>query len=279
MARRSSPPPPNPPDWTPQQTYAALEKQLVALDSFRGRAYREVEHEEQGWINLTVNILTHGFGENSNNVKQFHQAKWAGEHHVNMHEGEIQRNFDARIEALAAMLRSTMAELELMGAGVEQTPAAGSGVLAVKSDSRDIFLVHGRDDAVKESVARFLEKLDLHPVILHEQPNMGRTLIEKFEAHSNVGFAIVLLTPDDVGGLASEGKLNPRARQNVIMELGYFIGKLSRARVCALYVEGVELPSDIHGVLYVPYDAGSGWRLQLAAEIRAAGITVDLNRV
>jgi predicted nucleotide-binding protein len=223
-------------------------------------------------------ILTHGFGESANNIKQFHQAKWAGEHHVNMGEGEIHQNFNQRIEAFAATLRSSLAELELMGAGAEQAPAAGRGVLTVKSDSRDIFLVHGRDDAVKESVARFLEKLDLHPVILHEQHNMGRTVIEKFEAHSDVGFALVLLTPDDVGGLASEGKLNPRARQNVILELGYFIGKLGRARVCALYVEAVDLPSDIHGVLYVPYDTGGGWRLKLAAEIRAAGISVDLNR-
>jgi predicted nucleotide-binding protein len=100
---------------------------------------------------------------------------------------------------------------------------------------------------MKESVARFLEKLDLRPIILHEQPNKGRTVIEKFEAHSDVGFAVVLLTPDDVGGLASSpDKLSRRARQNVILELGYFIGKLGRAKVCALYKEGVEIPSDIH---------------------------------
>ncbi|MGA2645760.1 MAG: nucleotide-binding protein [Candidatus Sulfotelmatobacter sp.] len=148
----------------------------------------------------------------------------------------------------------------------------------MKSDSRLVFLVHGHDDAVKESVARFLERLDLKPVILHEQPNQGKTVIEKFEAHSDVGFAVVLLTPDDVGGLASSpDKLSRRARQNVILELGYFIGRLGRAKVCALYKEGVEIPSDIHGVLYVPYDAGNGWRLQLANEIRAAGIAVDLN--
>jgi predicted nucleotide-binding protein len=151
-------------------------------------------------------------------------------------------------------------------------------VAAVKSESRNVFLVHGHDDAVTTTVARFLEKLDLHVIILHEQPNMGRTVIEKFEAHADVGFAVVLLTPDDVGGLASTGQLNPRARQNVILELGYFIGRLGRSRVCALYIEGVEIPSDIHGVLYVPYDTANGWRVKLANEIKAAGITVDLNR-
>src|SRR5271169_270068 len=114
MARRPAAPPPKPPDWSPEKTHAALEKQLAALDDFRGRNYREVEHEENGWKFLTLNVLTHGFGEKSNNVDQFHQAKWAGEHHVNMSEGEIQRNFSKRIEAFDAMLRSSLAELELM---------------------------------------------------------------------------------------------------------------------------------------------------------------------
>jgi predicted nucleotide-binding protein len=144
----------------------------------------------------------------------------------------------------------------------------------------EVFVVHGRDEAVKESVARFLEKLHLHPIILHEQPNKGRTIIEKFEGHSDVGFAVVLLTPDDVGELASStGEHPPRARQNVILELGYFLGKLGRARVCVLHMHGLEIPSDILGVLYVPYDADNGWRLKLAKELKAAGMPVDLNRV
>jgi len=277
MSPRSKTPPPNPPDWTPEKTYAALKKQLAELDHFRGRHYREVENEEQGWRNLTENILTHGFGEGSNNVSQFHHAKWAGEHYMGgMGEGLIQSNFNKRVAALDAMLRSSLTELELMGAGVE-APTANGRENDVKVETRNIFLVHGHDEAVTGAVARFLEKLDLHPIILHEQPNLGRTIIEKFEAHADVGFAVVLLTPDDVGGLASTGKLNPRARQNVILELGYFIGRLGRAKVCAVYVEGVEIPSDIHGVLFVPYDSGGGWRLRLASEIRAAGISIDLN--
>ena len=203
----------------------------------------------------------------------------AGQHSIGgMSEGQIQNNFDKRIGAFTAMLKSSLAELELMGAGDAAAPSVGERAVAVKSDSRKVFLVHGRNDAVKESVARFLERLELQPVILHEEPNMGRTVIEKFEAHSDVAFAVVLLTPDDVGGLASADELNPRARQNVILELGYFIGKLGRARVCALYMEGVEIPSDIHGVLYVPYDPSNGWRLKLAHEIRAGGISIDLNR-
>lgn len=154
------------------------------------------------------------------------------------------------------------------------------GSMMANDSSRTVFVVHGHDEAVKQSVARFLEKLDLSAVILHEQPNKGRTTIEKFEAHSDVGFAVVLLTPDDLGTVASSPhKLQQRARQNVILELGYFIGKLGRSRVCALYTEGVEIPSDIHGVVYIPYDTAGAWKVGLAKEISAAGIAVDMNRV
>jgi predicted nucleotide-binding protein len=279
MPRRPNPPPPKPPDWPLKRTYEALKKQLTDLDQCRGKNYRQVEVAEQGWRNLTENILTHGFGEGSNNVSQFHHAKWAGEHYMGgMSEGLIQNNFDKRVEALDAVIRSSLAELELMMEPTEPVTTKSRESLAVTADSRNVFLVHGHDEAARETVARFLENLDLHPIILHEQPSMGKTVIEQFEAHADVGFAVVLLTPDDMGGLASEGELKPRARQNAILELGYFIGTLGRSRVCALYVEGVEIPSDFHGVVYVPYDAAGGWRLKLASEIRAAGLPVDMNR-
>jgi predicted nucleotide-binding protein len=146
-----------------------------------------------------------------------------------------------------------------------------------KAAGAKVFVVHGRNEAVKRAVARFLRKLRLEPIILQERPNKGKTLIEKFEANSNdVEFAVVLLTPDDSGGPASKLKnRHPRARQNVILELGYFIGKLGRDKVCPILVPRVETPSDIHGVVYVPYDATGIWRRILAKEISAAGIEID----
>ena len=127
--------------------------------------------------------------------------------------------------------------------------------------------------------ARFLEKLRQDVVILRELPTEGRTIDAKFEDHSDVGFAVVLLTPDDRGGSAAadHDALSPRARQNVIFELGYFIGKLGRDRVCALHRGGIELPSDYSGILYVPIDERGAWRLELAKELRAAGLPVDMN--
>ncbi len=145
-------------------------------------------------------------------------------------------------------------------------------------ETRKVFVVHGHDEAAKEATARFLEKLDLQPIILHEQSSGGRTIIEKFEKYSgDVGFAVVLLTPDDFGAARKEkDRLQPRARQNVVLELGYFLGRLSRNRVCALYKGGVELPSDIQGVIYVEMDDAGAWRTKLAQELVEAKCPINL---
>ncbi|MBN3755914.1 nucleotide-binding protein [Paraburkholderia sp. Tr-20389] len=142
-----------------------------------------------------------------------------------------------------------------------------------------VFIVHGHHEALRESVARVVERLGLTPTILHEQPNSGRTIIEKFEAQADVDFAVVLLTGDDEGRALKDGATRARARQNVVFELGYFFGALGRNRVCALCEPGVELPSDIHGIVYVQLDAGGAWRFALAQELRSAGLTVDVNNL
>ena len=148
-----------------------------------------------------------------------------------------------------------------------------------KLDTNKVFVIHGHDEAARETVARFLEKLGVEPVILHEQPNRGRTIIEKFEDYADVGFAVVLLTPDDVGAPREEQtKLNPRARQNVILELGFFIGKLGRARVCPIVKGEVEKPSDYNGVVYTNFDDDGGWRTKLIQELKVAGFDIDANR-
>jgi predicted nucleotide-binding protein len=153
---------------------------------------------------------------------------------------------------------------------------SGGPVAAPKS--RKVFVVHGHDTEAKETAARFLGNLQLEPIILHEQPSSGRTLIEKFEVYSgDIAFAVVLLTPDDVGCSASNpDDLQKRARQNVILELGYFMGRLGRARVCALYKGGLELPSDYQGVLYIEMDAGGAWKPKLAQELVDAKLPIDL---
>lgn len=143
--------------------------------------------------------------------------------------------------------------------------------------SRKVFIVHGHDDGARETVARFLERIGLEAIILHEQANQGRTIIEKVVAHSDVGFAVVLLTPDDEGCVKG-GTPEPRARQNVLLELGYFIGRLGRDKVCALKRGVVEIPSDFAGVVWETMDSGGGWKQALARELEAAGHSIDWNK-
>lgn len=144
--------------------------------------------------------------------------------------------------------------------------------------SRKVFIVHGHDDGARETVARFLERIGLEAIILHEQANQGRTIIEKVVAHGDVGFAVVLLTPDDEG-CAKGGTPEPRARQNVLLELGYFIGRLGRDKVCALKRGTLEIPSDFAGVVWETMDSNGGWKRALARELEAAGHDIDWNKV
>ncbi len=148
--------------------------------------------------------------------------------------------------------------------------------------NNEVFIVHGHDSAMKESVKNLLLKLGLKPIILAEEPNEGRTIIEKFEAHTQkTEYAVVLLSDDeDMGHAHNEKKNRPRARQNVILELGYFIGKLTRKRVCVLKKKNVETPSDILGVGYTEYVQDSkDWQIRLADELISAGYKVDKNLI
>jgi predicted nucleotide-binding protein len=179
------------------------------------------------------------------------------------------------LEGLVGRLEEKRHDLALTEAS---NASSSRATAAPKIDARSVFVVHGHDDAAKHTLARFLEQLHLVPTILSERPDEGRTVIEKFERNSDVGFAVVLMTPDDVGfQFGMEDQRQPRARQNVVLELGYFVGKLTRARVAVLYKGSVELPSDYHGVIYIQMDDGGGWKLKLAKELKQAKMAVDLN--
>jgi predicted nucleotide-binding protein len=204
--------------------------------------------------------------------------RWTGEGpRNNFAEAAAEENRSNRRIA-AEQKRQILAWLEGIA---EQLPHANSSnpLRNAGTEEQSVFLVHGHNGEAKERTARFLEQLGLNVVILHEQPDGGRTIIEKFEHYSAVKFAVILLTADDVGSAKSDPSvLKPRGRQNVVFEHGYFIGALGRKYVCALREEGVEVPSDLSGILYVPIDSGDTWKLALAKELRASGLDVDLNR-
>jgi predicted nucleotide-binding protein len=174
-----------------------------------------------------------------------------------------------------ALLKLAVQSLENKIADLDDTAVAREAALVPTEFSKDVFIVHGRDDPAKTEVARLIERAGLNSVILHEQPNAGRTIIEKFEKYGgSAGFAVVLLTPDDVGGPDREN-LRPRARQNVIGEMFWFAGKLGRERVCALKKGDIEIPSDFVGVGYTDMDDRGAWKTELLKELKAAGYEVD----
>ena len=147
-------------------------------------------------------------------------------------------------------------------------------------DTSQVFIVHGHDKAARLEVTNFIKSLGLKDIVLSEQASSGKTIIEKLEEYTNVGFGIVLYTPCDLGASQEEKELlKPRARQNVVFEHGYLMGKIGRENVCALVKGDIEKPTDIAGVNYIPMDEGGGWKLGVAREMNKSGYEIDLNKL
>lgn len=144
--------------------------------------------------------------------------------------------------------------------------------------SDKVFIVHGKSVKPIQELKAMLREFGLKPIVLHEQPSGSRTIIEKLEKYSDVGYAFVVLTPDDVGKLANDKQnLKQRARQNVVLEFGYFMGMLGRDRVCCLYKGDVELPSDMQGIVYIPFKESVNECCDtIAKELKAAGYEIKI---
>lgn len=231
----------------------------------------------EGWYNTTREMLTAAFGAESRNIMAVMHAGPPGQiYPMGTPQGVMDAQSRRRLAAAAQMLDSCVEQLELLSSksAAVAEPVPGEADLIPKA-----FIVHGHDQGRKDTVARFLGDFGLKPIVLHEQANLGLTLIEKFELYADVPFAVVVLTGDDLGSPAANPGINrARARQNVVFELGYFIGRLGRKMVCTLYEEGVEIPSDYQGIVYIPLDERGAWRMLLARELKAAGFNIDLNR-
>jgi predicted nucleotide-binding protein len=282
MARKSSSPPAPPaPKLNAQQIGQAIDrlnKRISELENFEPTSVKERWAPETKAIEAAIDdTLDAAFGHNSPRRHRFSAA-------ANLDRGGLvlgggpdplykvhQWLVEGKADALA-LLRQAVRSLEedLAELGEEAvTPAQFSQKAAIIND--EIFIVHGRDTPAKHEVELLVERAGLKPVILHRQPNEGRTIIEKFEDHGGAaGFAIVVLTPDDVGGLDADN-LRPRARQNVIGEMFWFAGRLGRDRVCALKKGDVEMPSDFAGIGYTDMDDRGAWKAELLRELQAAG--------
>jgi predicted nucleotide-binding protein len=242
------------------------------------RQLEQARQEYYDWNDFNSEFLKQSFDNPSNEYKQKYDEVnnklmyFLG----NTSQAEELREFKDDVKNKVNNLKQLNAKLSLIkvAEGIPSNVEANN-----KTNNKNVFIVHGHNNEIKLDVARTLEKLGLTPIILHEQPNSGNTIIEKFEENSDVGYAVVLLTDDDMGKGKNQENLNLRARQNVILELGFFIGSLSRKRVCPLYTSGVELPSDMSGVVYTEIDKAGNWKIKLAKELKSAGYEIDVNKI
>lgn len=212
---------------------------------------------------------------NSYNHAGYHMLGQMGEV-----EGNPVQTFKNLVKYKLDNLKSLLTRAELIKSQV--TISSTDKVISIKTtlSKTEVFIVHGHDDAAKSKTARYIEKLGLKPIILHEQASGSKTIIEKIEAYSNVGFGIVLYTPCDIGAKNEENpNLKNRARQNVVFEHGFLIGKIGRENVCALVKGDIETPNDISGVVYVKMDDEDAWHLKVARELRNSGYEIDMNKL
>ena len=221
--------------------------------------------EYKKWKQFNIELLKRYF----NNPENEYLQEYENTEHTVWSDWVIERKQD--VERQITVLESLLERLFLIPT-IETT----KDEMKIKAESTNkVFIVHGHNNEIKQIIARTLSQLKLEPIILHEKAEQGRTIIEKFEQNSSdVNFAIILLTADDEGKAKAEVDYKARARQNVVFEMGYFIGKLGREKVFLLLENGVDKPGDLDGIVYVPIDAAEGWKLKLVRELKAAGYNV-----
>lgn len=231
-----------------------------------------------GWHLRTKNFLRKKFGDESDEVKHFRGKTFRPI--MTIIGGNSSSGDDTWVKYCISELKRTIEELKVYLEDIvqEQEPIVTDTNVRIKNLSHEkVFIVHGHDNALKADLARLIEKQGIEAIILSEQANSGKTIIEKFEEHSNVGAAIALFTNDDLGRLNQEGgKEASRARQNVVFEAGYFMGKLGRNRVILIAEKGVELPSDLQGVVYADTEH---WQFEVCKELKNMGYNIDLNKL
>lgn len=252
-----------------------LTRKVEVLDKQVTDAKNGHPDDFENWRTATEVTLRTVMGADSPLLADFHKVRYTPQVWVSGMDMSGYR--PAGVKRIVAILEAAKSELALREeleqvVQSEESPAEK----AVAAEHGRVFIVHGHDEARKHELLRVLQDVTgTRPIILHEQPSGGRSILEKLEAYAaSAGFAVALLTADDVGR-STDGDDAPRARQNVVFEAGYFAGRLGRARVVLLHEAAVELPSDLHGVVYVPLDLAGAWKMKLVHEMASASIAVD----
>lgn len=228
--------------------------------------------EFQVWKFRVTKYISERFGEESINMKAFDKIKFSLGFYFGMTKEEFINDCKHGIETTKAMLNNYLEDMN------------DNKTIMITNDNKNksqfnyesVFVVHGHDDALKEKVARIIEKQHIKAIILSEQTNKGKTIIEKFEEYADVPCAICLFTKDDIAIDKGNQKELFRARQNVVFETGYFMGKIGRKKVIILSDGEIDMPSDLSGVLYI---SNNNWETDVLKELRKIGYNVDMNKL
>lgn len=220
----------------------------------------------QAWFSEAERFLIKRFGVDSFEYNKLKKTRFIPAAYVT--DSDVVRKCKEGLVATKLMFKTYLEEMQ-------EAPLSNNTSETVVSFEK-VFIVHGHDGELKQAVARIIEKQDIEAVILSEKANKGRTIIEKFEDYSDVGGAICLFTADDFGRAKNDTTDNVRARQNVVLETGYFMGKLGRENVVLLADKEIEMPSDLSGIVYTNT---ANWQIDLLKELKAIGYTVDFNKL
>ena len=255
--------------------YEKLKSIIDEIDDLISHLVRSSAPTFEAWHTKAERFLIKKFGENSLEYKKFLNTYFTP---LVWCSGDEEQEIRDSIKWCADALRSCKAIFETYLEDIaEENDNNTQFVKKIAPINMDkIFIVHGHDEELKQSVARIIEKQNIEAIILSEKANQGRTIIEKFEDYSDVGGAICLFTSDDVGKAKAESEEKSRTRQNVILETGYFMGNLGRNRVVILADEGIEIPSDLSGIVYTNT---ANWQIDLLKELKAMGYWVDFNKL
>lgn len=220
----------------------------------------------QAWFSEAERFLIKRFGANSFEYNKLKETRFMPTAYVT--DSDVVRKCNDGLVATKLIFKTYLEEMQ-------EAPIPNNASISVTSFEK-VFIVHGHDGELKHAVARLVEKQGLEAIILSEQANKGKTIIEKFEENSDVSGAICLFTADDLGRAKAVPNEQPRARQNVVFEAGYFMGKLGRNRVVIIAESGVELPSDMQGIVYTDKN---NWEIDVLRELKEMGYTIDFNRL
>jgi Predicted nucleotide-binding protein containing TIR -like domain len=261
-----------------------MENKLTQLinkaESIKSSTSKSDSPDFTAWKDDVIRFLKRKYGDDSHEAKTFSEIEYY--------------NFYGCTDAIKGKwVTNTVKELKYFQKGMEtailylknylddfvEIEEKKEEKMTKKNENKYVFIVHGKNDGIKAQVSNLILKLGLKPIVLHEQANQGKTIIEKFEKHSDVSAAIILFTDDDLGKYKDDPDLEVRARQNAIFEAGYFIGKLGRENTIILVSSNINIPSDLQGYVYIELDLKQRWHLDVAKELKAIGFDIDMNRL